>query len=114
MAGFEMGALLELEHRPLSLAAPPTITSWGQFWVLLNKGDLREGVVQGCAPAPPAALAATSAFAAGSTPVASCAWFPGMPGSPGAWQKMEEEDDDSSSSSGEEEVSKSEGKCFPE
>uniref|UniRef100_A0A8C2S0I1 Nucleolar complex protein 2 homolog n=1 Tax=Capra hircus TaxID=9925 RepID=A0A8C2S0I1_CAPHI len=32
----------------------------------------------------------------------------GMPGSPGAWQKMEEEDDDSSSSSGEEEVSKSE------
>ena len=27
---------------------------------------------------------------------------------------MEEEDDDSSSSSGEEEVSKSEGKCFPE
>ncbi|XP_027421097.1 nucleolar complex protein 2 homolog isoform X5 [Bos indicus x Bos taurus] len=32
----------------------------------------------------------------------------GMPGSPGAWQKVEEEDDDSSSSSGEEEVSKSE------
>ncbi|KAG5202459.1 nucleolar complex protein 2 homolog isoform X3 [Ovis aries] len=32
----------------------------------------------------------------------------GTPGSPGAWQKMEEEDDDSSSSSGEEEVSKSE------
>ncbi|KAF4018550.1 hypothetical protein G4228_009886 [Cervus hanglu yarkandensis] len=32
----------------------------------------------------------------------------GMPGSPGAWQKVEEEDDDSSSSNGEEEVSKSE------
>lgn len=46
----------------------------------------------------------------------SCAWFPGMPGSPGTWQKVEEEEeeDDSSSSSGEEEVSESKGKCFPE
>lgn len=43
----------------------------------------------------------------------ACAWFSGMPGSPGAWQKVEEEDDDSSSN-GEEEVSKSEGKWFLE
>lgn len=71
-------------------------------------------MVQGCAPSLPAALAATSAFARGSTPMGACAWFSGMPGSPGAWQKVEEEDDDSSSSNGEEEVSKSEGKWFLE
>ena len=117
VAGFEVGALLELEHGPLRLVSPPpTTTFWGQFRgpLQLNKGDRREGVVQGCAPSPPAALVATSAFARGPTPMGSCAWLSGMPGSPGAWQKVEEDDDGSSSSNGEEEVSKSEGKWFPE
>lgn len=92
---------------------PPPLFSTVLGPLHLHKGGLRAGWGQDHKPKPPFTLLLSCASAGGVTPMDSCSWSAGTPGSLQALQRVVAAAvEDSSGSSMEEEVSKSEGKWF--